>query len=437
MTIGVAILWLAGAVFSSLFLQHELTESFDRAEEEVARRLLPLTTDSLFDREEAGPEVHEVHRFEHNRTRGLVYQLSRPDGRLVIKSDDAPNEALDPASRSGFTTTDRFRVFTLSDPATQLTIQVGEAVEQRRSALWGSTLGLFVPLLLLIPLSAAVIWKVTRGALRPLAELRREIAARGSTNLKPLGLGNLPSELTPIAQALDSLIGRLGSALESERQFAANSAHELRTPIAGALAQTQRLLETTTDQRALSDARKIEAALRRLASLAEKLMQLARADAGFALTGELTEVVPVLHLVVAESRLAALARPQVEVRVAPAAERLRARISVDALGIVLRNLIDNALTHSPPDLPVEVEVSATGEISVRNAAPVIPAATLQRLRARFERGATKAAGSGLGLAIVDTILRQVGGELVLNSPATGRDDGFEAIVRLPVAAWST
>jgi two-component system OmpR family sensor kinase len=431
-TIGVAAFWLAGALFSSLFLQHELTESFDRAEEQVAQRLLPLTTDSLFDRDEAAPEVHEVHRFEHGGERGLVYQLVAPGGRLVVKSDDAPLDLLDPGAAAGFSTTAEFRVFTLSDPSTHLTIQVGELLAHRQNAVWGSTLTLFLPLLLLIPLSAAVIWFATRRALRPLAALRREITARGSSNLQPLGLTDLPIELTPITRALDSLIGRLGQALEAERQFAANSAHELRTPIAGALAQTQRLLETTDDPRTAVEGRKIETSLRRLATLSEKLMQLARADAGMAATDEATEVLPVLRMVVSESGILLRSEKAINLRIAPGADGLRAPINVDALGIVLRNLIDNALAHSPASTPIEVELTTSSEVRVRNVSAVVPQEVLLRLRDRFQRGATSAPGSGLGLAIVDTILRQVGGELMLSSPIAGREDGFEAVARLPV-----
>jgi two-component system OmpR family sensor kinase len=430
-TVGITALWLAGAIFASLFLQHELVESFDRAEEQVAQRLLPLITDSLFDRDEAGTEVHEVHRFEQDGERGLVYQLSEPDGRLLLKSDDAPVRPLDSVVQPGFSTTQDFRVYTLSDPSTHFTIQVGELLAHRQNAILRSTLTLFLPLLLLIPLSAAAIWLATRRALKPLAALRREIASRSSSNLQPLALAGLPSELIPIVQALDSLIGRLGLSLESERQFAANSAHELRTPIAGALAQTQRLLETTEDARALAEGRKIETSLRRLASLSEKLMQLARAEAGMAATDELTEVVPVLRLVVTEIKGGPGASRVINVQVQPGAEYLRVRINVDALGIVLRNLVENALAHSPPSTVVDVEVTASGGVTVRNAGPAINSETLQTLRARFQRGVTTASGSGLGLAIVDTILHQVGGELILNSPAKGQVDGFEAIVTIP------
>jgi two-component system OmpR family sensor kinase len=284
---------------------------------------------------------------------------------------------------------------------------------------------------LLIPLSAAGIWIVTRRGLRPLADLRREIALRGSANLQPIRDDNLPGELTPIAVALSRLIERVRAALDAERQFAANSAHELRTPIAGALAQTQRLIETADDERVRAEGRKIEGALRRLAALSEKLLQLARADAGMAASGEPTLVVPIVNLVLADARTQGVVPRTFELKVAPGAEGVCAAINIDALGIVLRNIVDNAIAHSPPDTPVEVEITGGATIVVRNASAVVPPEAMAKLTSRFERGPTSASGSGLGLAIVDTILSQIGGRLALHSPATGRADGFEAVITLP------
>jgi two-component system OmpR family sensor kinase len=97
----------------------------------------------------------------------------------------------------------------------------------------------------------------------------------------------------------------------------------------------------------------------------------------------------------------------------------------------LRNLLDNAVAHSPAETEIEVVVTPDWTIAVRNASPAIAPEALERLRRRFERGATAASGSGLGLAIVETILSQVGGELSLHSPIEGRTDGFEAAVKLP------
>lgn len=429
LTIGTTILWIVASAISSSILQHELNESFDQALMETARRLLPLAIDSVDD-SDAGPDVHEVHHFEQDHDHGLAYQLRHDDGRMALRSDDAPTQPFDAHARSGFTDTTDYRVFTLVDPDSRLAIQVGEPLQHRQQAIITSTLTLFLPLLLLIPLSIAGVWLAIRRGLRPLTALQSEIAARDSANLTPVTAEGLPRELTPIASALSRLIERLRAAFDAERQFAANSAHELRTPIAGALAQTQRLIETSDDERTRIEGRKIEATLRRLADLAERLMQLARADAGMAASAEPVAVLPVLRMVIADVEARARPPRHIAVAIAQEAEDISARINVDALAIVLRNVLDNAVTHSPPDTPIAVEVSADGHIAVRNASPIVAPEALDRLRRRFARGATSAAGSGLGLAIVDTILAGVGGELTLASPARGWSEGIEAVIRL-------
>jgi two-component system OmpR family sensor kinase len=429
------VLWVLASAVTTLIVQHELSESFDRALVETAHRLLPLAVDSVRDNDEE-KGVYEIHRLSPDRDSALVYQLRREGGPLVLRSEDAPTTPFSAPIASGFADTQHFRVFTLADPTSQFAIQVAEPLAHRQVAILRSIVAQALPLLLLIPLSIIGVLVAIRRGLAPLRTLQSEIAARDSANLAPLEVAGLPRELTPIAGALARLIDRLRAAFESERHFAANSAHELRTPIAAALAQTQRLIETAHDERARAEARKIEATLRRLADLAEKLIQLARADAGIAATDEPVAVLPIVRLVIADCRSRARPTRDLVLETRSAAEGWHAKINVDALAIVLRNLIDNAIAHSRPDTTVTIVVE-NGRIAIRNAAPVVPAEALKRLTNRFERGATPASGSGLGLAIVETILAQIGGALTLHSPARGSEDGFEAVVDIPTAPYES
>ncbi|MEI8702925.1 sensor histidine kinase [Mesorhizobium sp. ISC15] len=107
------------------------------------------------------------------------------------------------------------------------------------------------------------------------------------------------------------------------------------------------------------------------------------------------------------------------------------KVDVDAFAILLRNLIENALTHGLPDTPARVSVRTDGTIAVANAGPVVPLRDLEAITKRFRRGATPAAGSGLGLHIADMVIKRIGGTLDFASPARGREDGFEAVIRIP------
>jgi len=208
-----------------------------------------------------------------------------------------------------------------------------------------------------------------------------------------------------------------------ERAFAANSAHELRTPIAGTLAQLQRLIAELEGHPEQDRARQVEQSLVRLRQLADRLLQLARADAGMARASGPAELLPALRVVVEDVRRRLPAdRPlQLEER----APSLLAPIDIDAFGIVMRNLIDNALAHGAVERPIEI-TQEEHAVEVRNGGPVIPPPVLAGLTRRFERGTSRPGGVGLGLAIVETIMRQTGGELLLRSPAPGHSDGFSA-----------
>jgi len=423
-------LWLTATGTGAYMALLELEEELDAALQETAQRLLPLAVDDLYRRRRSdGSEPREIPEatVANHYERYLTYQLRDRDGRVLLKSHDASSTPFDAPLANGFVDVSGLRIYTEPSIGSSIFLQVAEPLAHRREAITDIVWGLLLPLVALVPFSLlGTGWIVTRG-LKPIAVLQENVSARNGGNLVPIEMKDLPVELTSMAHAVDRLLVRLRKALEAERAFAANSAHELRTPISVALAQTQQLIAELDDGPAKNRATEVERALRRLNNLAIKLMQLSRADSGFGLSGSGTDALPTLRLVVEEfSRQADPARRIVldddnaEHRVWP--------IDVDAFGIALRNLIENAIIHGEPNTPVHVTVDSAGDVHVVNSGAAIPKEILARLKNRFDRGSSRASGSGLGLAIAETIMHQTGGELVLLSPATGRSDGFEAIL---------
>ncbi|MDP1731973.1 MAG: ATP-binding protein [Devosia sp.] len=431
LTIGTVILWAAAASVTTLLIGAELDEAFDSALRQTAQRLLPLAADGLGDHD-GDEEGHEIPRFGAEKEELLAYQVRNADGAVLIRSLDAPVAGFEAPLSRGFTNVGGMRIFTEGLPSDRIFIQVAEPLSHRRDSLMQSMAALFLPLGAVIPLAVLGIWLAVSRGLAPVGELQREIADRGATNLRPLKAMDLPVELAPIASSVGRLIERLRLAFDAERAFASNAAHELRTPIAGSLAQTQLLLAELKGTPAEARARNIEASLKRLGDLAEKLLQLSRAEAGIAATEQPVDLLPVVDLLVEDCSRRADTAGRLHFEIEPGANLCRP-MDRDAFAIALRNLLDNALLHGTKSEPVVVSIDADGSVHVRNGGPAIGPETLAALKNPFVRGRTTAHGSGLGLAIVETIMSQTGGRLELNSPATGRSDGFEAILRFAEA----
>ncbi len=445
LTAALAVLWLIATGVAMSVVNHEINEVFDSALQETAQRLLPLVVADFERDHDQGEEEKDDDDEEEVEVRVitenlefaeheeyLVYQVRDSAGHVLLRSHDAPAEAFPAALRRGHAEIDGWRFFTEPYAPADLFVQVGEPLAHRREALYETLGGLAAPVGLLIPLAGLVIFWTVRASLAPVAAVRSALDARGGADLSPIPYADMPEELAPIIQDVNRLLVRLEKVLEGERAFAANSAHELRTPVAAALAQTQRLAAELRGAAQAARVEQIAATLRRLGELVEKLLQLARAESGIALGGAPVDVMPALRLVVDEySRRGDLAG---RLRFDDGGRQgLVARIDIDAFGIVLRNLIENALNHGPKDGAVDIAVDAAGAVHVVNAGPVVPPERLAILTRRFERGNGGAPGVGLGLAIVETILAQSGGSLELRSPADGRRDGFEAVLRLDLA----
>lgn len=153
-------------------------------------------------------------------------------------------------------------------------------------------------------------------------------------------------------------------------------------------------------------------------------MQLARAEGGRLISDKPINIAAILRYVVDEFRGFAETANRIDLTLPD--QPVFANIDADAFAILARNLIENALKHGQFDRPVDVSLSADGTLRVVNAGAVVPLTTLNRLSEPFERGQALVRGAGLGLAIAKTIAAGTGGRLELFSPASGKEDGFEA-----------
>jgi len=431
-------IWFVGGGLAALMTRHEIDEVFDSSLQETAQRLLPLVLDDL--RRRHGEDEDEEERaltnpfLSQEHKEYLHYQVRNARGQVLLRSHDAPAKPFPVPLKRGFFNSIERRYFTEASPDRLIFVQVAELPGERQGAISALWLGLMAPLLGLLPIAALVVYWTVRRATRPITEVQQQIAKRSGENLEPIDPRGLPEELVPIIRGINRLLERLKAALEAERSFAANSAHELRNPIAAARAQAELIAENLRGRPDQVRATQLVTMLGQLSKRIEKMLQLARAEAGLGLDRTETDLIAVTRLVVADyARRRNLAE---RIVFEPGPEKsVIAAIDPDALGIALQNLFDNALAHGAPDSPISVVIGPGPNIQVVNEGPVVSSNELAGLTKRFERaGTSRVPGTGLGLSIVDQIMRQAGGRLELMSPVPGRKDGFEA--RLILSAGS-
>lgn len=409
--VGVLVLWLVAMAGAWLVLRGEVNEIYDAALKQTAHRILPFAVASD-GRPSAAPSRREA----------ISYMQRTPDGAILAQSAGADPFVFGAAPKEGFRNQADHRLFGLRSEDGSV-LEVADPLAERRDASRESLVAFVVPAALLLPLCLIGIAWLTAARLRPVERLADQVSKRDSGDLRPLSTPQLQAELIPIRDAVDRLMGRLAEALAAERSFSANAAHELRTPIAATLAQTQLLVSQTPEGPLRARALAIEFELKRVARLAEKLLDLARAEGAGVAAGQGQDIRPVLALVASDFT------GNADLRVQLPESPVLTTMDPDAFAILARNLIENAVRHGAP--PVEVSLDDDGTLRIANGGPTLPAESLARLTRRFERLGSRREGSGLGLAIVEALVRNAGARLELRSPAPGRADGLAATVAFP------
>ena len=423
LTIGVSLLWLFGAISSGLVVQKEMNESFDKALKKSALQILPLViSDSLQKKKDYSQEIPT----RENDDEYLTYTIKDRHGNVLFHSKDANPQVFSGSLQMGFSNTESHRIYTTSTLDNRIYIQVAEQLARRNEDLIEAGIALLLPLLFLAPISLFGIWWIIRLSLRKVAVFQFDIEERGAGNLSPVEMEKLPKEFKPIAVAVNRLLERLRRTLEAERSFTANSAHELRTPLATALAKVQRIKSAATDEQLKTQITDVENSLKSLSKQSEKLLELAKAEGGGAISQQPNNLVPILKMIVGDFNRQFPER----IKLTLAKNEINSLLDPDAFAILARNLIENALKHGRLNSPVGVSFQADGTLRVVNECDLVAPQDLALLRNRFVRANTTAPGSGLGLAIVDAIAKGAERTLQLRSPASGKQDGFEVELNL-------
>lgn len=305
-------------------------------------------------------------------------------------------------------------------------LHAGQSSEARysfiRALLWD-----FVQL----DVTLVLVWIGIQLGLRPVRRLRDEIAERSAMDLRPIIETTAPREIAPVVVTLNRLFAALRAAAQSQQQFIANTAHQLRTPITGMHAQLDVLAAEPAAQPIRDRVHMLQEGIRQLAHTSNQLLMLARADPSANLASK-TQAVDLGAL--AADITARYVDRALLANIDLGVETARVSINADPSLIddLLGNLLDNALKYTPPGGRVTVSVTAPNRrplIAVEDSGPGIPESETLRVRQRFYRMPNSPGhGSGLGLAIVDEIAGLYGATLSIGPAAGG---GARITVQFP------
>jgi two-component system sensor histidine kinase QseC len=422
-----AIVWVATAAFSYFDARHELDELLDA---HLAQSTTLLIAQAGHDLDEIDEHADDVHRY----ARRVAFQFWRRGTSLELHSKNAPDVRLSPREE-GFSDARidgrRWRVFSAWDRDRRYLVQVGEQAATRDAIVGAMLRGMLLPLAAALPVLAILLWLAIERALRPLRTLGRQVAHRAPDNLGAIDVGSAPAEVAPLVADLNRLFERVRSSMDNERRFTADAAHELRTPLAAIRAQAQVARGARADTERTHALEGVIAGCDRATHLVDQLLTLARLEPDeFRANRKPVELHTIAQAAIGDIAPIALDR-SVDVVLA---EGPAVSLQADArlLGILLRNLLDNAVRYSPQHAVVQVAVATRDRkpvVTVQDAGPGVPPKARAELGQRFRRFAgADTAGTGLGLSIVKRIAELHGADVAFDEAAGG---GLAVTVAFP------
>lgn len=368
----VGLAWLVTILLGTLFIDHEINEMMDEELHAVAETTI-LSLD-------AGT--------------GDVIPRSiaiAPDGkervlRILRQGAPVPQAPWPALSTDGLHHLAGWRVLRVS--AENAVIEVAHSDAWRREEMLEAASALLVLILPMVVVLLLGLRRSLRQGLSPLQDLSQSIEARAPSDLAAFGQDGLPAELRPLVDSLNGYIDRIEAMRQSEQRFVAHASHELRTPVAAIRAR----LDLSQDPQARAALPLLDSLNRRV----ERLLQLSRADAGLGLGRGPSDLVLILQLLIRE--VGHNARHPIRFDDGDL-ERLMVAADADAMAILIRNLLENALEHGAGRVVVRLRPTW---LSISN--PIVDGQLHTRPFAKREGSA----GVGLGLAIIDQLSAGMG-----------------------------
>ena len=376
--------------------------------------------------------------YTYNYEDKFQFQLWSKTGQLLIHSLNAPTEPLT-KGKLGFSNENIhnqiWRVFTIDSPSSGFILAMAERYDVRAEL--GNRMArddLYI-MLLIYPLLGLNIWLIIGKGLDSLRRVANEVSHREPNYLEPVDLREVPVEIKPVVDELNDLFSRLRHALAREKRFAADAAHELRTPLAALKTQAQLALKITDPAQQTAIIQKILASVDRSTHVVQQLLTLSRVTAEDAAILKNMSVMD-LHKVAVDViglQVSNAIEKNIELELIADEKPIMILGNVITIGMLIRNLVDNAIRYSHPSGHVKISLKEADDfvyLIVADNGPGIPAELYNRVFERFYRIlGTNQSGSGLGLAIIQEIVNLHDGKIHLHKPTEGT--GLEVEIRFP------
>jgi two-component system sensor histidine kinase QseC len=410
--------------------QHEVEELFDANLAQSAQVLFGLLKHEIKEEDDEDNENKIIelkehllgHRYEHK----LAFLIRNSDGQILVRSATAPlfpkpSHNADVKYSDYWLDEHLWRVFTLN--LEQFVVQTAERYDIREeliSEIISSTLSV---LLMALPLLAFLIWISVGSSFKPLQQVATDIAARSPDQLQPLVSHKIPLEISVLVNALNNLFIRLERAFENERRFTADAAHELRTPLAGLKTQAQVAQRAINAQQRQQALQQILIGVDRATHLVTQLLTLARMDATQTMPTSRLDMHKLVSQIIIDLTEPAL-KKGIDLGLENTAILTMIQGNQNALYLMLRNLVDNAIRYTPENGQVTISLenlqASQLRVAITDNGPGIPLSQRQQIFERFYRGQNQNIhGSGLGLSIAQQVAQLHHLEIQLDDVAKG------------------
>jgi two-component system sensor histidine kinase TctE len=441
------VLWLVGGLLTYRialnYAEKGIDQSLTQSVLSLARQVKPIGSGLLVDFPRAAQDI-----LEQDPQDRVGYMVSSPPGRFVLGNGQLPAPSADTLIQPGepviYDTVlagKPVRVALLEvdygDPEApqRLRVQVAKSLAVQKRIARELVADMLLPLLVLGGLLGLLVYAGIGRGLQPLKRLQAQLGDRSGrpvAALSPIELTQAPQEVLALAAAVNQLLEAVRRSLSQEKRFISDAAHQLRTPLAGLISQTELALQEHDPAALQERLSKVHAGALRSAHLVHQLLALARTEGE--IQGRPLDMAALAREVAREWTPRALAAGvDLGYEGADSLSLLGEKL---LLREALSNLIDNALHYAGRGATVTLRVRALpGQVlvEVEDNGPGLPAADRARVFERFWRASERQGGCGLGLAIVAEIARQHGGTADVEAV---QPHGLRVCIRLPATGES-